>query len=158
MPRHVMSCIYIYAYIKKSPYDVYTKSPFFLLRRIYAVQIVPWIETMNTFARPGNGRKLDVPDTVTMAGNQWTSIILPATSIFFLIHWVRCKKLMCPMIFPWISHDIPMIFPRNWHYLCSPWYSHQTHHHCWWNSPVLPCGDGLINGPWNERTPITSWW
>ena len=120
MPRHVMSChvyIYIYAYIKKSPYDVYTKSPFFLLRRIYAVQIVPWIETMNTFARPGNGRKLDVPDTVTMAGNQWTSIILPATSIFFLIHWARCKKLMCPMIFPWISHEFPMIFP---------WYSHAT--------------------------------
>ena len=121
MPRHVIY-IYIYAYIKKSPYDVYTKSPFFLLRRIYAVQIVPWIKTMNTFARPGNGRKLDVPDTVTMAGNQWTSIILPATSIFFLIHWVRCKKLMCPMIFPWISHDIPtqlallmfpMIFPSN---------------------------------------------
>ena len=110
MPRHV---IYIYAYIKKSPYDVYTKSPFFLLRRIYAVQIVPWIETMNTFARPGNGRKLDVPDTVTMAGNQWTSIILPATSIFFWSIEFDVKNLCAP----WYSHEFPMNFP---------WYSHAT--------------------------------
>ena len=157
MPRHVMSCIYIYICMRilKSLHMMYIPSLRFFFWDVSSPNCSLIFFTMNTFAYFCQARKR-AKVGCTRNGN----------------HLVRCYTFLCPMIFPWyshdipmnfpwISHDIPMIFPRNWHYLCSPWYSHQTHqthHHCWWIPPVLPCGDGLINGPWNERTPITSWW